>query len=374
MQYQNIPASYVTLPREQLQERIALRKRELGSQLVILGHHYQCDDVIAFADFVGDSLKLSQQAAALTGVRHVVFCGVHFMAESADILSRGATVVLPHTQAGCSMADMADDDAVATAIDAITAAAGGARVAPITYVNSSAAVKAATGRAGGACCTSSNVRNVFAWALTPADQGGAGAEKILAIPDQNLGLNTAVAMGFNESDCVVYDPRRDHGGLTAEQVRAARFILWQGFCYVHQRFTPAHVHTVRQRRPDIRVMVHPECPREVVALADDAGSTEQIIRAVDESPNVPAWAIGTESNLVNRLAARHPDKHIRTLGDAAALCIQMGRIDLPHLLWTLDTLAADNDDAPINAVRVAKDVAADARVALERMIAIKSIK
>jgi len=366
MNYQNIPTTYTAQTREQLQERIAQRKRELGSQLVILGHHYQSDDVIAFADFVGDSLKLSQQAASLKDVRYIVFCGVHFMAESANILSPAATVLLPHPAAGCAMADLADDTDVATAIDDL-AADTAARVVPITYVNSTAAVKAATARAGGACCTSSNVRNVFAWALAPTGQGGAAADKILAIPDQNLGINTAVAMGFTPDDCVVYDPRLAHGGLTADQIRTARFILWKGHCYVHQRFTPEHIHAARQQRPSVRVMVHPECPRETVALADAAGSTEQIIRAVAESPDVRDWAIGTESNLVNRLAARHRDKRIRTLGDAPALCVQMARIDLPRLLWTLDTLATGQ---PNNTVRVPENIAADARLALERMIAI----
>ncbi|MCL2700598.1 MAG: quinolinate synthase NadA [Phycisphaerae bacterium] len=354
------------MSREALRERVARRKRELGSRLVVLGHHYQSDDVASLADFVGDSLKLSQQAAALAGVEYVVFCGVHFMAESADVLSPGATVVLPHASAGCAMADMAEDEAVSRAI-AEVASAGGGRAVPITYVNSTAAVKAATARAGGACCTSSNVRNVFAWALAPAGQGGAGADKIFAIPDENLGLNTAVAMGFGPADCVVYDPRQAYGGLDVEQIRAARFILWRGHCYVHQRFTADHVRAARQHRPGVRVMAHPECPREVVALADEAGSTEQIIRAVANSPDVRDWAIATESNLVNRLAKQHPDKCIRTLGDADALCIQMGRVDLPHLLWALDSIA---DGKPANVVHVPQAIADDARTALERMIAI----
>jgi len=366
MQAQQIPADYLTASRERLRERIARRKGELGSRLVVLGHHYQNDDVIAFSDFVGDSLKLSRQATSLAGVQSIVFCGVHFMAESANVLSPGATVVLPHALAGCAMADMAEDSAVATAIAEVTAA-GGERVVPVTYVNSTAAVKAATGRAGGACCTSSNVRNVLAWALAPVAVGGAGGDKIFAIPDQNLGLNTAVAMGFAPSDCVVYDPLQPRGGLDVEQIRAARFILWRGHCYVHQQFTPDQIRAVRQRRPGVRVMVHPECPREVVALADDAGSTERIIRAVDESPAIRDWAIGTESNLVNRLANRHADKHIHTLGDEPALCAQMGYVDLPHLLWSLDALATG---APVHVIRVPQTIADDARVALERMIAI----
>jgi len=372
MRYQSpIPTTYATVAKGELMEQIARRKGELGSSLVILGHHYQSDDVIHFADFVGDSLRLSQEAALLKGVQYVVFCGVHFMAESADILSHGrTTVVLPHYMAGCGMAEMADDDAVALAIEEISNAAAGARVVPVTYVNSTAVVKAATARAGGACCTSSNVRNVFTWALNPTDKGGAGADKILAIPDQHLGLNTAIAMGYSADDCVVYDPRLHHGGLTDEQIKAAKFILWRGQCYVHQQFKAAHVHAVRERHPGIRVIVHPECPHEVVKLADASGSTEQIIQAVDNTPEVEAWAIGTESNLVNRLAKRHVEKYIRTLGDNPALCIQMGRIDLPHLLWALDNIV---QGTPVNTVRVPEDIAADARVALERMIRIKAV-
>jgi quinolinate synthase len=371
MLYQSpLPPQYAQLEQEQLLARIAARKAELGRRLVILGHHYQSDDVIQFADFVGDSLKLSQQSAAQSAARYIVFCGVHFMAESADILSRGrAAVCLPHMMAGCGMAELAEEGDVSLAIDELSHASG-QRVIPVTYVNSSAAIKAITARAGGACCTSSNVRNVFQWALEPVEKGGAGGAKILAIPDQHLGRNTAMAMGYAADQCAVYDPKLHRGGLSAEDVKRATFILWKGQCYVHQRFKPQHVQAVRAAHGGIRVIVHPECPREVVALADASGSTEQIIAAVAAGEAGSAFAIGTESNLVNRLAKRHTDKFIRTLGDTAALCIQMARIDLSHLLWTLDNLA---NGKVINQVRVPEAVAADARVALERMIAIKAV-
>jgi quinolinate synthase len=371
-----LPSEYTTLEASDIHSRIAARKAQLGPALCILGHHYQSDDVIQYADFVGDSLKLSQQAASRSDARFIVFCGVHFMAESADILSQGrAAVILPHMMAGCGMADLAEDDAVALAIDELralsplraSAGTDGAKVVPITYVNSTAAIKALTARAGGACCTSSNVRNVCTWAFAPAEQGGAAADKILAVPDQHLGMNTAVAMGFGLDQCVLYDPKLYHGGLTETDVQRAKFILWKGQCYVHQRFTTRQVQAVREGHPGIRVMVHPECTREVVALADASGSTEQIIRTVTASPSGSAWAIGTESNLVNRLAKRLPDRFIRTLGDNAALCIQMARIDTVHLLWVLDHLAQGKI---VNQVKVAPDIASDARIALERMIAI----
>jgi quinolinate synthase len=268
------------------------------------------------------------------------------------------------------MADMADASAVAAALDELAALAPGKRIVPITYVNSSAAIKALTGRTGGACCTSSNVRNVFDWALAPAAAGGAGADKILCVPDQHLGRNTAAAMGYGDDACCVYNPDLPDGGLSADDVARAKFILWKGFCYVHQRFTPADIESVRRRHPDIRVIVHPECPREVVRLADAAGSTEQIIRAVESAPAGPQWAIGTESNLVNRLARRHAGQFIRVLSDAPALCMTMHLIDLPHLAWVLDNLA---EGRVVNQVTVEPGEAADARLALERMISIKAV-
>jgi quinolinate synthase len=361
------PDDYKQLSDEQLTERIAAAKKKLGNDLVILGHHYQRDEVIQFADFIGDSLKLSQQAAAQKHARFIVFCGVHFMAESADILSGPEQVVcLPNMQAGCSMAAMADEPAVQDAIDDL-AEMSRAKIIPVTYVNSTAAIKAITARAGGACCTSSNARNVFEWALRSAQSGGAGGQKVLAIPDQHLARNTAIAMGLTADQVVVYDPAVAGGGLDAEAVERAKFIVWKGHCYVHARFAPQNVKAVREAHPGIRVIVHPECPREVVELADAAGSTEQIIRAVAEAPAGSSWAIGTESSMVHRLAAQHPDKMIRILGDVPSFCVQMQQIDLPHLAWCLESLAAGE---VVNRISVAPDIAADARVALERMIAI----
>ena len=356
--------------RDDLTERITARKEQLGADLCILAHHYQCDNVFQFADLTGDSLKLSQQAAAQKDAKFIVFCGVHFMAESADVLSSASqAIVLPNLQAGCPMADMADEASVAAALQELSGLTD-AKIVPITYVNSSAAVKALTARAGGACCTSSNVRNVFAWALGGESEGGAGGEKVLVVPDQHLGRNTAVAMGYSLEDCTVYDPTRPNGGLDREDVKRATFILWAGHCYVHQLFTAEHVRSVRRRHKDIRVIVHPECPREVVTLCDASGSTEQIIRTIDGGEGAGNWAIGTEANLVNRLAKRHPDQFIRILSDAPALCMQMGRITLRHLLWVLDNLAEGN---VVNRISVAGQTAADARVALQRMIEIKAV-
>jgi len=365
-----LPEQYLRASAAELHARATERKAQLGSDLCILGHHYQNDEVVALADFAGDSLKLSQ-IAAQEKARFIVFCGVHFMAESADILSSpDQAVILPNLRAGCQMADMADAKAVAAAMDELAALAGDARIVPITYVNSSAAVKALTGRAGGACCTSGNARNVFEWALASESAGGAAADKVLCIPDQHLGRNTAAAMDYEGDACCLYDPAQPDGGLTADEVARARFILWKGHCYVHQVFTPADVEAVRREHPNIRVIVHPECPREVVRLADAAGSTEQIIRAVAEAPEGSRWAIGTESNLVHRLAKRQANQSIRVLSDRPALCQTMHLIDLPHVVWVLDNLAAGT---VVNRVTVEPAQAADARIALDRMIAIRRV-
>ena len=366
----SLPDEYVALPQQELEARVRALKTRFGKTLCILGHHYQSDDVVQFADFVGDSLKLSQQAALRPDARFIVFCGVHFMAESADILAAtGQTVCLPNALALCAMADMADDAAVATAIEELAPLAGPGRIVPITYVNSSAATKAVTARAGGACCTSSNAVNVFAWALKSVSEGGAGGDKIFAIPDQHLGRNCAVAMGCSLDDCAVYDPSLPAGGLSRDDVRRARFILWKGQCYVHQVFRPADIEAARAADSDVTVIVHPECPFEVVRLADAAGSTEQIIRAVSSGPPGGKWAVGTEANLVRRLARRHPDRTVRVLGNRQAHCVQMARITLAHLLWVLDGIDAGK---PVNVVSVPPEIAQDARTALERMIAIKA--
>jgi quinolinate synthase len=324
--------------------------------------------VIQFADFTGDSLKLSQLASAQKNARYIVFCGVHFMAESADVLSaEHQAVLLPNLRAGCAMAEMADEPAVAEAFEEI-ARLSDEPIVPVTYVNSTAAIKALTARHGGACCTSSNVENVFRWALRPKREGGAGGRKIFAVPDEHLARNTAAAMGYDvQQACAVYDPSLPSGGLTAEDVRRARFLLWRGHCYVHQVFRVEHVRAAREQMPHATVIVHPECPREVVREADAAGSTSQIIRAVETGEAGTQWVIGTEGNLVRRLGRLHPDKTVRLLSDAPALCSQMAQIDLPHLCWTLESLAAGE---LVNPVRVAPAVAADARRALERMVAI----
>jgi len=365
-----LPAEYTQADSAELQRRIAQHKAQLASRLCILGHHYQRDEVIQFADFTGDSLKLSQLAAGQDEAEFIVFCGVHFMAESADIVSsEHQQVILPNLLAGCAMAEMADAQDVAAAAEEVSGLTD-ARVVPVSYVNSTADIKALTARAGGACCTSSNVRNVFAWALRAGEQGGAGAGKIFCIPDQHLGRNTAIAMGYDERACCVYDPHLPNGGLTAEDVDRATFVLWKGHCYVHQIFRPEHVHAVRREHGDIQVIVHPECPREVVELADASGSTSQIITAIDGAEPGSRWAVGTESNLVNRLARRHGDKFICVLNQSAATCTQMCRIDLPHLLWALDGIAAGD---VVNRITVPPETIADARTALQRMIDIKAV-
>ena len=358
---------YMQMPAEEVLRRIGERKEQLGRDLCILGHHYQCDEVFQFADLTGDSLKLSRQAAE-TAAKYIVFCGVHFMAESADILTPAdRAVILPDLSAGCGMADMADVDDVVECFEAVADAADGAKVVPVTYVNSTAAIKAATGAAGGACCTSSNARRVFEWALKSKSDGGAGADKVVCIPDQHLGRNTAVAMGYGLGDCAVYDPARPGGGLEAEDIRRATFLLWKGHCYVHQKFTVEQIEAVRAATAGITVMVHPECPYEVVQASDRSGSTEQILRAVTDADAGTSWAIGTEANMVRRLAADNPDKHVRVLSDTPSVCVTMARIDPPHLLWVLDRLAAGE---VVNRIRVAPAVAEQARVALDRMIAI----
>jgi quinolinate synthase len=365
-----LPSEYAHAETAELDNRIAEHKKQLGSKLCILGHHYQRDEVIKFADFTGDSLKLSQLAAGQNDAEFIVFCGVHFMAESADIVSSPAQkVILPNLHAGCAMAEMADVEDVAAAMEEVSALADGA-VIPISYVNSTADIKALTARAGGACCTSSNVRNVFEWALRPVADGGAGAGKIFCIPDQHLGRNTAIAMGYGQDACCVYDPHLPNGGLTNTDIERATFVLWKGHCYVHQFFRAEHVADVRKAHPGIRVIVHPECPREVVELADASGSTSQIIAAIDGAEPRSKWAVGTESNLVNRLAKRHADKFICVLNQATAACTQMCRIDLPHLLWALDGVASGQI---VNQITVPQETAADARIALQRMIDIKPV-
>jgi quinolinate synthase len=342
----------------ELVERARAARAALGERAFVLGHHYQRDEVIQFADARGDSFRLAQQAAARAEAEFIVFCGVHFMAESADILTaRHQQVVLPDLAAGCSMADMATWAQVDEAWEILQEWLPGG-VVPLTYMNSSAAIKAFTGREGGAVCTSSNAARAMAWAFERA-------ERVLFLPDQHLGRNTALAMGLEAADCVVWDPHRDEGGLDPERARAARVLLWRGHCSVHHRFLPDHVD--RARIPGVRVLVHPECRAEVVAKADEVGSTERIIKVVEASPPGSSWAVGTELNLVHRLATEHPDKTIAFLDRTVCFCSTMNRIDLPHLTWALEELVAGR--VP-NRVTVDEATRAGALVALERMLAL----
>ncbi|TDD17541.1 quinolinate synthase NadA [Nonomuraea diastatica] len=352
-----------------LVERARKAKEALGDRLFVLGHHYQRDEVIQFADVTGDSFKLAQQAAARPEAEYIVFCGVHFMAESADILTGDAQkVVLPDLAAGCSMADMATFDQVEECWDALEDAGLAGQVIPVTYMNSSADIKAFCGRNRGAVCTSSNARRALDWAF---EQGG----KVLFLPDQHLGRNTAVLeMGMSLDDCVVWNPHRPGGGLTREQLERARMILWRGHCSVHGRFTAESVDDVRARIPGVNVLVHPECRHEVVLKADHVGSTEHIIRTLEAAPAGSSWAIGTELNLVKRLARTFPDKNVSFLDRTVCYCSTMNRIDLPHLVWALESLVTREDGAPggavVNQITVDDDTAHWARVALDRMLAL----
>jgi len=354
----------------QLRARIRAARVALGRRLVVLGHHYQQDDVIAFADFTGDSLRLSQLAAQQTQAEFIVFCGVHFMAESADILtSDGQQVILPDLSAGCSMADMADIDDVEAAWEVLTAHSD-KPITPITYVNSSAAVKAFVGRHDGACCTSSNARAVVEWALHGATPGcdATMGHKVLFAPDQHLGRNTGCALGWPLESMVVYDPHERDGGLSAEQLRAARFILWKGHCSVHQLFNVAQVEAIRALPEPYQIIVHPECTWEVCQRADRVGSTEQIIRTVRQAPPGTYWAVGTEIHLVNRLTRTLPDRHVRSLAGVQCLCATMYRIDLKHLCWALESLVAGH---VVNRVVVDAEIKRWARLALDRMLALR---
>jgi quinolinate synthase len=342
--------------------RATAAKAALGDRVFILGHHYQRDEVITFADVTGDSFKLAQQAAAHPEAEFIVFEGVHFMAESADILTTAdQQVILPDLAAGCSMADMAEIGQVEDCWSALEDAGVASVTIPITYMNSTAAIKAFTGRHGGAVCTSSNAERSLTWAF---EHG----EKILFLPDQHLGRNTAVRdLGLGLDDCVVYNPNRPSGGLTTEQLRAAKVILWKGHCSVHGRFTPDCVDEVRERVPGVNVIVHPECQYEVVDKADVVGSTEKIISTVTAAEPGTAWAIGTELNLVKRLAIANPDKEIIYLDRTVCFCSTMNRIDLPHLVWVLESLLAGS---VVNRIQVDPDTAHWARVALDRMLAL----
>ncbi|MEV6630791.1 quinolinate synthase NadA [Actinoplanes sp. NPDC051470] len=345
-----------------LVERARAAKAALGDRVFVLGHHYQRDEVIQFADVTGDSFKLAREAAARPDAEFIVFCGVHFMAESADILTSPAQrVVLPDLAAGCSMADMAVLGQVETAWEQFEDLGLTDQIIPVTYMNSSADIKGFVGRNKGVVCTSSNAQRALTWAY---EQGS----KVFFLPDQHLGRNTAVLeMGLTLDDCVLYDPHKPNGGLTADQVRDAKMILWRGHCSVHGRFTIDSVREVRARVPGVNVLVHPECRHEVVRAADQVGSTEYIIKALEAAPAGSAWAVGTELNLVRRMANAHPDKQIMFLDRAVCYCSTMNRIDLPHLVWALEELVAGR--VP-NQIAVDPDTAHHARVALDQMLAL----
>ncbi len=352
--------SYLLTPDNTLDERIASAKARLGRDVVILGHHYQRDEVIKFADFRGDSLKLSYQAAQADG-RFIVFCGVHFMAESADILRREhQVVVLPDLNAGCSMADMADVGQVEACWRELSSV-GDLKIIPVTYMNSTAAIKSFTGEHGGSVCTSSNAAAVMKWAFT---QG----EKVLFLPDEHLGRNTGFRMGIPLEQMIVWDPYQEFGGNSPEAIRKARVILWKGYCSVHQRFTPQHVERVRREHPGIRVIVHPECRFEVAQAADQIGSTEGIIKAITAAPTGSAWAVGTEIHLVNRLSKELKDRTVISLDPSVCVCTTMFRITPVHLLWALENLGAGN---VVNRISVDDRTRHYARVALDRMLSLR---
>jgi quinolinate synthase len=352
--------SYLLVPDNSLDERIGAARAKLGRDVVILGHHYQRDEVVKFADFRGDSLKLSYQAAEADG-RYIVFCGVHFMAESADILRREhQAVILPDLNAGCSMADMADIGQVEACWSEIRSL-GDLKVIPITYMNSTAAIKSFTGEHGGAVCTSSNAAAVMRWAY---ERG----EKVLFLPDEHLGRNTAFRMGVPLDQMIVWDPYQEFGGNSPQAIHAARVILWKGYCSVHQRFTPQHVERVRREHPGIRVIVHPECRFEVTQAADQIGSTEGIIKAIAESPAGSKWAVGTEIHLVNRLSKEMPHHKVMSLDPSVCVCTTMFRITPQHLLWALENLVAGN---VVNRITVDERTRHFARVALDRMLSLR---
>ncbi len=349
--------NYLLVPDASCDVRIAEAKARLGRSVVILGHHYQRDEVVRFADFRGDSLKLSQQAAA-TAAQYIVFCGVHFMAESADVLRQPhQQVILPDLNAGCSMADMAEIGQVETCWAELESL-GGLNVVPVTYMNSSAAIKAFTGAHGGAVCTSSNAAAVLGWAF---ERG----ERVLFLPDEHLGRNTAYRLGLPLDEMVVWDPRQDLGGNTEEAIRRARILLWKGYCSVHQRFLPQHVERARRESPDVRVIVHPECRWEVVQMADAVGSTEQITRAVTAAEPGSNWAVGTEIHLVNRLSKQLTDRAVKSLDPNVCVCTTMFRITPQHLLWTLENLV---EGRVVNRIAVDEETKKWAREALERML------
>ncbi|QDT67572.1 Quinolinate synthase A [Planctomycetes bacterium MalM25] len=370
---------YKSLPNDELQARIQAVRDELGPRLLILGHHYQQDEVIELADLRGDSYQLSQMAADSSECEMIAFCGVHFMAETADILAnrpeklaerdgRRVSVTLPDLAAGCSMADMAGIAQIEDAWDQLSEVIDTERLIPVTYINSAASLKAFVGRHGGIVCTSSNARAAIEWAFDKSN-GGKGGDRVMFFPDQHLGRNTAMGMGIDEDLMPVWNPHEDDlGGNTEEALQKSKVILWRGWCSVHQMFKAEHVELFRKNHEGIKILVHPECPREVFELADESGSTGAIIKAVRNAPAGTKWAIGTELHLVNRLKQEHPEQEIHFLSPVVCMCATMYRIDLAHLCWTLENFAAGT---PINTIEVDEGTAKWSLVALERMLEVK---
>jgi quinolinate synthase len=353
--------SYLLVPDNTLDERISAAKAKLGQDVVILGHHYQRDEVVKFADFRGDSLKLSQQAAEVDA-KYIIFCGVHFMAESADILRRGnQVVVLPDLSAGCSMADMADIGQVEACWNELSGVTDTNKIIPVTYMNSTAAIKSFTGEHGGSVCTSSNAAAVMKWAF---ERG----EKVLFLPDEHLGRNTGYRMGIPLDEMIVWDPYEELGGNSTEAIAKARVILWKGYCSVHQRFTAEQVARVRRQHPGIRVIVHPECRFEVAQAADEIGSTEGIIRAIKAAKSGSKWAVGTEIHMVNRLSKELTDRQVMSLDSSVCVCTTMFRITPIHLLWALENLGAGKI---VNQISVDERTRHFARAALDRMLSLR---
>lgn len=352
-----MPALYADLTVEQMEQRIEAIKARLGSRLFLPAHHYQKDEVVQFADATGDSLQLARLAEQMNEAEFIVFCGVHFMAETADMLTRDdQLVILPDMRAGCSMADMADIDQTEIAWEELTDTFGDS-IVPITYVNSTAAIKAFVGKHGGATVTSSNAHDIVRWALE-------AGERILFLPDQHLGRNTAYDLGVPLEAMAVWDPLRER--LVYEgDIEDVRVILWKGHCSVHEKFNVAQIEALRKNDPERRIIVHPECTFDVVQAADEAGSTSYIIDQIEASAPGTKWAVGTEMNLVNRLAATHPELDINSLNPYMCPCLTMNRIDLPHLLWALESLETD----PVNMIRVDEETTKWATLALERMLA-----
>lgn len=355
---EELSEEYTGLSPEALDRRIEEAKKKLGKRVLILGHHYQQDDVMKFADLRGDSFKLSKQAAERDDAEFIVFCGVHFMAESADILSASnQKVILPDLGAGCSMADMAEIEDVQDCWDRLTAASG-EKIIPITYINCTADLKAFCGKNGGVVCTSSNADAVLKWAFSRAG-------RVLFFPDQHLGRNTAFKMGIGLNEMALWNRSVDGGGLTAGELKSKKVILWNGYCSVHQRFLSEHIARARREDPKVNVLVHPECMFDVVQAADYCGSTEYIINTIAGADPGSSWAVGTEIHLVHRLAQEHPDKTINSLDPVVCVCTTMYRIDPPHLLWVLENLVRG---VVVNSIEVPPDVAQWARKALDRML------